>query len=289
MWSVHAIQASSNVLSQLLDLLLEVNESSRVPIHLRYDLRSPTPSESALPGLEPDLPARKTYDTSSVQAALEEAKTELETGQISPRSYNKLEAAINETLQNPVSLSDLRRTTHSRLSSVKELPHDIGEALPAGYLTFEHEEEYLSALDAAAGLPPSSSHTQPDSHPIRSNEKEKELALRNPVSVYNWLRKNHPSIFLQDSDSSPDKPTTKPSGTSRSAKKAASAVKAEEEVLDEAGNIIGGIPVEAPARSKRKREDEPYRPKGGSSRPSKRKKTSVGQNEKPHVGEDEGL
>ena len=266
--------------------MLETNESSRIPIHLRYDLRSPTPSESALPGLEPDLPASKTYDTSSTRAALEEAKTELETGQISPRSYNKLEVAINETLQNPVSLSDLHRTTHSQLGSVETLPHDIGDTLPAGYLTFEHEDEYLSALD---GVPPSSSQTQPDSHPIRSNEKEKELALRNPVSVYNWLRKNHPSIFLQDSDSSPDKPTTKSSGTSRSAKKAASAVKAEEEVLDEAGNIIGGIPVEAPARSKRKREDEPYRPKGGSSRPSKRKKTSVGQSEKPHVGEDEGL
>ena len=282
-------QVSSNVLSQLLDLLLEVNESSRIPIHLRYDLRSPTPSESAIPGLEPDLPTRKTYDTSSARAALEEAKTELETGQISPRSYNKLEVAINETLQNPVSLSDLRCTTHSQLGSVKALPHDIGDALPAGYLTFEHEEEYLSALDAAAGVPPSSSQMQPDSHPIRSNEKEKELALRNPVSVYNWLRKNHPSIFLQDSDSSPDKPTTKSSGGSRSAKKAASVVKAEEEVLDEAGNIVGGIPAEAPQRSKRKREDEPYRPKGGSSRPSKRKKTSVGQSEKPHLGEDEGL
>ena len=277
--------------SQLLDLLLEVNESNRVPIHLRYDLRSPTPSESALPGLEPDVPSHKRYDTSSARAALEEAKVELATGQISPRSYNQLEAAITETLQNPLSLADLDRTPHSRMNLIKpgEVPVDLVDPVLSAYLTLDHEEEYLSALDAALGIPTPNTQSLPDSHPIRSNEREKDSALRNPVSVYNWLRKNHPGIFLQDGDPAPDKPPSKPAGTSRSARKAGGAARAEAEIIDEDGNVVGGIPVEAPSRSKRKREDEPYRPKGGSSRSSKRKKTSGGQGERQHIGEDEGF
>ncbi|MCJ1388957.1 hypothetical protein MMC18_001809 [Xylographa bjoerkii] len=273
---------------QLLDLLLDVNESTRIPPHLHYDLRSPTPPETAVPGLEPDVASRKTMDLGNARAALEEAKNELSTGQISPDSYRQLEAALNEALHKSLSLSQLSSTSHTVLEDVPEddLPHDIGESSPAGYLSLEHEEEYLAILDGTL-VGAGSRHTgSADSHPIRSNDRDKDVALRNPVSVYNWLRKHQPQVFLQDSDSPPDRSTTRPSNTTKTPRRSTIVPKQEPEVLDDEGFLISAS-LEGLSRSKRKREDDPYRPKGGSSRPSKRKKTSSGQGDRKETGEDE--
>lgn len=273
------------ILSKLLDLLLEANESTRLPPHLRYDIRSPTPSESAVPALEPDVSSRRNVDPDSARAALEEAKIELRNGLITAESYRQLEAALGGALGNPISLSLLNRTLHTTLESLSEdqLPHDLADELPAGYLTLEHEEEYLNAVDAALEGRPI-----PDSHPIRSNEREKDIALRNPMSVYNWLRKHQPQVFLQDSDSSPDKPATKLTGPSKAPRRSTVAPKQEPEIIDDDGFLLSGT-LDAPSRSKRKREDEPYRPKGGSSRPSKKKRTSAGNAGSRDTGDDEAF
>jgi len=273
---------------QLLDLLLDVNESTRIPAHLRYDLRSPTPSESAVPGLEPDVASRRTIDLGNARAALEEAKHELSTGQITPDSYRQLEAAMTEALHKSVSLSQLSGTSHTVLEDVPEddLPHDIGESSPAGYLSFEHEEEYLAVLDAAIEGSGSRHTGSASSHPIRSNDRDKDVALRNPVSVYNWLRKHQPQVFLQDSDSPPDRSSIKPSNTTKQPRRSTIVAKQEPEVLDDEGFLISAS-LEGLSRSKRKRDDEPYRPKGGSSRPYKRKKTANGQGDRKETGEDE--
>jgi hypothetical protein len=270
--------------SQLLDLLLEANGSSRIPPHLRYDLRPETPSESAVPGLEPDVASRRDIDPSSARAALEEARTELRNGLISVDSYRQLEAALGGAVGKSMSLSQLNRTLHTTLESLSEdqLPHDLADEAPAGYLSLEHEEDYLNALDAALEGRPI-----PDSHPIRSNEREKDMALRNPMSVYNWLRKHQPQVFLQDSDSSADKPVQKPAGTAKAPRRSNIVPKQETEIIDEEGFLLSGT-HEAPLRSKRKREDEPYRPKGGSSRPSKRKRASAGNAGNRDTGDDEG-
>lgn len=270
--------------SQLLDLLLEANGSSRIPPRLRYDLRPETPSESAVPGLEPDVASRRDIDPSSARAALEEARTELRNGLISVDSYRQLEAALGGAVGKSMSLSQLNRTLHTTLESLSEdqLPHDLADEAPAGYLSLEHEEDYLNALDAALEGRPI-----PDSHPIRSNEREKDMALRNPMSVYNWLRKHQPQVFLQDSDSSADKPVQKPAGTAKAPRRSNIVPKQETEIIDEEGFLMSGT-HEAPLRSKRKREDEPYRPKGGSSRPSKRKRASAGNTGNRDTGDDEG-
>ncbi|MCJ1400845.1 hypothetical protein MMC11_004054 [Xylographa trunciseda] len=273
---------------QLLDLLLDVNESTRIPAHLRYDLRSPTPPESAVPGLEPDVASRKTMDLGNARAALEEARHELSTGQITPDSYRQLEAALNEALHKSLSLSRLSSTSHTVLDDVPEddLPHDIGESSPAGYLSLEHEEEYLAALDATLEGSGPRHMASRDSHPIRSNDRDKDVALRNPVSVYNWLRKHQPQVFLQDSDSPPDRSSAKPSNAAKTPRRSTVVAKQEPEVLDDEGLLISAS-LEGLSRSKRKRDDEPYRPKGGSSRPYKRKKTVNGQGDRKEMGEDE--
>lgn len=226
-------------------------------------------------------------DLDSARAALEEAKIELNTGLITPASYHQLEVALNEALHQTVSLTQLSSTSHTALEYVPEddLPDDLGRSSPAGYLSLEHEEEYLNTLDAAydASVPRHRGHL--DSHPIRSYEKKEDVALRNPVSVYNWLRKNQPQVFLQDSDSPPEKTALKTS-TPRALKRSSLVPKQEAEILDEEGNLLT-TSLEGSSRSKRKREDEPYRPKGGSSRPSKRKKTGSGYSDRKDIAEDE--
>lgn len=106
------------------------------------------------------------------------------------------------------------------------------------------------------------------------------------MSGYNWLRKHHPEHFLQD-EPNPEKASPrqvtkaspKPLRESRSTKRSSAVPKQEHEIIDDEGYVIGGN-LEVPSRTKRKREDEPYRPKGGSSRSVKKKKTSGGSSKK---------
>ena len=227
-------------------------------------------------------------DLGSARAALEEAKHELSTGQITPDSFRQLEAALNETLHKPLSLSQLSGTSHTVLDDVPEddLPHDIGESSPAGYLSLEHEEEYLAILDGTVEGSGSRHAGSADSHPIRSNDRDKDVALRNPVSVYNWLRKHQPQVFLQDSDSPPDRSSTRASNATKTPRRSTVFPKQEPEVLDDEGLLISAS-LEGLSRTKRKRDDEPYRPKGGSSRPYKRKKIGTGPADRKETGEDE--
>lgn len=283
--------------SQLLDLLLDVNESNRIPPHVRYDLRSPTPDALAVPALEPDRSPQGSYDAIEARAALEDLKSDLRTGQVSPRSYGQMEASLLDIVNKPKILAHLDATPHTTLESVlpDNLPSDLDEDTPTGYLSPAHEEEFLSNLDITLGDGPL------DSGPIfpsslaktSTRDKEKDALLRNPVSVYNWLRKHHPQVFLQDESSSDKpapkqapKPSPKPSNPTKSSKRISAVPKQEQEILDEEGYLVEGN-LDVPVKAKRKREDEPYRPKGGSSRPTKKKKTSGGTAMKRSVGDED--
>lgn len=283
--------------SQLLDLLLDVNESNRIPPHVRYDLRSPTPDALAVPALEPDRPPGGSYDAIEARAALEDLKVDLTTGQITPRSYSELEASLLDIMNKPKILAHLDATPHTTLESVlpDNLPSDLDEDTPTGYLSPVHEDEFLSNLDVTLGDGPL------DSGPVfplplaktSARDKEKDALLRNPVSVYNWLRKHHPQVFLQDESSSDrpapkhaPKPSPKPSNPTKSSKRISAVPKQEQEILDEEGYLVEGN-LDVPVKAKRKREDEPYRPKGGSSRPTKKKKTSGGTAMKRSMGDED--
>ncbi|KAL9120821.1 MAG: hypothetical protein Q9187_002626 [Circinaria calcarea] len=271
---------------QLLDLLLEVNESTRISPYLRYDLRSPTPSESAVPALEPDL-APFNPDVHTARAASENAKNEPLTEEVTPWTYGHLIIEQNETVNKPRKLSQLKAVPHTVLESVppRSLPHDINTSMPAGYLSPNHEEEYLSTLDAALELSELGTQAPPSSHPIRSNEKhekEREVAVGNPVSVHNWLRKYQPQVFLQDNDLLPEKPVSRPATSSRAPKRSSIVPKQEPEIIDDEGYLISGN-LEGSAKNKRKREDEPYRPKGGSSRSTRKKRCLYPKMEKTPI------
>lgn len=229
---------------------------------------------------------------------------------ISPPRYNEISAQLDPILRNPIPLNTLfTRTPHTTRESIPSdtLEHDFAPTDTA-FLTSTHEDAYLNVLDAAI----SSSHNDTDAAiaALRNDtvpsvkDAHKDLSVRNPVSAYNWLRKHKPELFasmqLNDSGSaeagqerkpkpSPRPNTSHPGGGSRGGngkreKKSEANLKVEPEMLDEEGNVIGGL-VEgagtpgalAAKGGKRKRgEDDAYRPKGGSSRPGKRKRAGTG-------------
>lgn len=299
--------------SQLLDLLLDINESTKVLPHLRYDLRSPTPDASAVPALEPDLPPYGPSEIESTRAALEEAKQELNNGQITQAAFKSMEAEFHAILNRTNILANRSRVQHTTLNIVgaEEMPKDLLHEAPIGYMTPNHEDEYLSALDTwLASLPPEAPLMLPRPFKPTDREREKDAQIRNPVSVYNWLREHRPKVFLQDpprpeekepaaekvssvSESAGHKASPKPpsSGTAkrRSAAVPKQEVEPEPEILDDEGNVIGGAGIDPPAtKSKRKRDDDAYRPKGGSSKPRKRGKGSSGAVVRKTEGEEEG-
>jgi hypothetical protein len=194
--------------------------------------------------------------------------------EISPDTYRVVE---DEVRQSKVFAPGLQ------LSSLLEVPHTTPEDDPSidgemetalGFLNPDEEAEYLDTSDSRLG----DSTTMPlkTSQPNEPSplDKEKEVALQNPVSVYNWLRKHQPQVFLQDNEPNPEKPPSRPSNA-RTSKRTATQMRKEEDMYDEDGILLdlnNGTPASS-SRGKRKRdEDGGYRPKGGSSRPSKKRK-----------------
>ncbi len=297
--------------SQLLDLLLEVNANAKIPSQLRYDLRSPTPNASDVPGLEPDIAPTENHKVDSARAAVRELKSELEANEISLQEYKDRETTLMKIIDAShesdkiQSLAKLSRISHTKLSSVPEsgMPEELVDESPVSYLSPTHEDEYLSALDNYLAIAPLDAQPLLP-RPLRPTEKEREkdAQINNPVSVYNWLRAhsdNKPVPHDLDKDLAPSNPNAsepsnhrlKPSprppsstgngNTKPSRKRASSALipkqEPEEELLDDEGYVIGGGEVPASTKAKRKREnDDAYRPKGGSSKSRKRTKGSGG-------------
>jgi hypothetical protein len=136
------------------------------------------------------------------------------------------------------------------------------EDLPANYFDSMFEDEYLANLDSQLSDPvifhdPTKPLQIPASRKLPS---DKDLANQNQDSVVSWLRRNHPESFIQDIDKPPPKP--------RGKRASLVAAKIEHELGDDE------VPDhhEKPSRGKKNKDDEAYRPKGGSSRSTKRKR-----------------
>lgn len=218
--------------------------------------------------------------------ALRKARHQLQTGETTPADYSALKDKVGKSSHFAPGRSYATLTQAvSGLPTQRPDITDLAGAESNGFLTVKQEEQYLQSLDHFL----SGEAATPRAHAVhaigaksqeKSAERERETQLRNPVSVYNWLRKNRPAVFLQDNESNMDKPP-RPAGSRISKRNANrdSNVKQEEELYDD-----DGIAVEAGAlRGKRKRDDDGgYRPKGGNARPTKRKKeeTSSGRRSK---------
>lgn len=174
----------------------------------------------------------------------------------------------------------LIQTPHTSTRSTQGLSQESGAAPVSGCLSAKEEELYIegldSFLDGKSSTPrPYAANSLGSRNQDRATDREKEMQLRNPVSVYNWLRKHQPQVFLQDNEGHSEKSAKPaPSRSSRRAPASSGPTKQEHELYDEDGIALE---VGTSGRGKRKRDDDSvYRPKGGSSRPSKRKKGDGG-------------
>jgi hypothetical protein len=265
--------------SQLLDVLMEFNDSLHIKPSLRYDLASPEEDAPLSPESE-DI-ATSTYSAAAAKSALREARTELEAGVITPDSYRRLEEGIkrNSTYQPAVKYTSLRQIPHNDPSEFYQDESEEGSLrYKLGYLTPEHETEYLLRTDIELGDQNATAqlNTQLPDKSTTFTERMRDANLANPSSVYNWLRRNTPQIFLQDNDNSSEKgggggPRPSNLRTSKRASSVRNNAK-EEDMYDEDG-IALDAPEPTSSKGKRKREEDTgYRPKGGRSGGTSRKK-----------------
>ncbi|KAI9809135.1 MAG: hypothetical protein M1825_002425 [Sarcosagium campestre] len=239
---------------KLLDLLLDVNDSIHIPHHHRFDLISITtnpPSSSAVPALEPDQ-SPHADDPPAV------------------KSFSKLLSSV----------------AHSNLADIadEDLPLEIrASPPPASYITPAHEEEFLLRLDSnypLEGFDSNSDYPSSGAHKLSGatadREKDKDVALRNPVSVYNWLRKHQPQVFLQDNEGPPEKSGAKSSRGAgrRSGGVVKSVTNTDLEIIEDDNmvHMIAEHPGQGRISKKKKEDDAGYRPKGGGSKLGKRKR-----------------
>jgi hypothetical protein len=255
---------------QLLSLLVDLNKAPQVPNRFRYDLQ-PKHLAKAPPKLDHSI------NGESGHMALRKARHQLQTGEITLADYDALEEQLlhNVDFAPKNSYATLTHSV-STLQPQRIEPQDPTAPEMSGFLTIKQEDQYLQSLDNYIdGHAPT-----PRAHASgvfgakgqeKSTEQEREMQLRNPASVYNWLRKYHPKVFLQDNEPNSEKPP-KQTG-SRSSKRNInrdSIVKQEEDLYDDDGIAVEMGPSKG---AKRKRDDDGgYRPKGGNSRPAKRKK-----------------
>ncbi|KAK3294978.1 IEC3 subunit of the Ino80 complex, chromatin re-modelling-domain-containing protein [Chaetomium fimeti] len=311
---------------RLLDLLLDVNNSGQIPPDKQIDLAVDLPSDDTALFLDFDRPSTPPPD------------------QTPAKPYKKLLQEVphfrfsSAAERFPELLADLEAGRDSPADPAQ------GQSHPPSFLTADDLDNYIWELDAhlanedaAAGTGKTDAVPLPTLAPLahadRPNPKDsqRDFAVRNPTSVYNWLRKHAPKTFLQDGEHDKDggkehadeghgghghgagagtgrrgKGERAPRGTGSARSKrtsaahgraTATATESFEDNDDEpgyggAGGGGGGgaaTPGAAGAGSvvgkgKRKRvvDDDPgYRPKGGSSRPTKKKRKSEGAERTP--------
>ncbi|KAH6690589.1 IEC3 subunit of the Ino80 complex, chromatin re-modelling-domain-containing protein [Plectosphaerella plurivora] len=267
---------------RILDLLFDLNQSQQIPLDKRIDLAMTPPAEAGYPPLDADTPSEGR-----------------------PKPSRQLEDLLKET-------------PHTNFTQAKEhLPALIadlepfeGEQHPPHFLTADDIDDYLYEMDkrideehmlptlAPSARPSTAAPAAPSSHSI---------AMRNPTSVYNWLRKHAPKTFLQDGedkdkdDAHEEAPADarrkrrsvgvtkeRGSGRGRGGKRKSAVDRASVQIAndtfdasmddDHDYSVSTPAPSARAAAAKRKRDDDAgYRPKGGSStRPTKKKRKSIG-------------
>ncbi|PGH10688.1 hypothetical protein AJ80_07444 [Polytolypa hystricis UAMH7299] len=260
---------------QLLELLLELNTNVHIPPQLRYKLDLPDSELQNLqsPESEDDIPSA-TYDATTSREKLNEAKEKLLAGEVTIDDCRRLEKSIlrSESFAPALEYEKLLRVPHTPNTFE---PHSAGGDIDSrlGFLSPERNVDTSASVDSKPA--PGGSKLGERLVPL---DIEREVAVRNPVSVYNWLRKHQPNVFLQDADTTSEKATSR-STNQRVSKRQSAQARKEEDVYDEDGilvdvNVAGGG---GSTRSKRKREEDPgYRPKGGSSGRSRKRKDDGG-------------
>ena len=251
--------------SQLLEVLLEFNDNPHVEPNLRFGLNAPEDATS-LPTPERDLPPND--DSALATTALQNAKSDMAAGRINTEDYPSLEDAVKQgrAFAATNDYPSLLKVPHTAPQSNEQRQSAEGRLEDSlGFLTPEHETEYYLALDSRLGDEAAAQQLNRAPERPLALERDREAALRNPVSVYNWLRRNQPHIFFHDNENASEKSSTRPA---RSSKK--TQARKEEEHDEDTASVDTG-PTSNPKTKRKRDEDSGYRPKGGSNRSRKKK------------------
>lgn len=261
---------------QILALLLELNSHPQIPPRLRYDLQDPATTRR---------PERHTDEQVALET-LRVTRHKIQKGEVQQPVYEDLEQELLDTVEfaPKQSYADLLKGAPLERSKNDTTPDPISHLI-GGFLSSKQEEAYLQALDDF--LRTKSNH--PRAHALgnpgartdgKSADREREAQLRNPVSVYNWLRKNQPQVFLQDTEAEKAKVALAANRKSKR-ENVARAPKANQKSLEDDGIMAEDEAAASTSKGKRKRdEDGGYRPKGGNARPIKRRKGDEGKRSK---------
>lgn len=250
---------------RLLDLLLDINESPQIPFERRIDLNLDDDDDEDEDETDSDDSDSTQKPTKSLKKLIQEVPHQ------SYEEYVQLVPELREDLE----------------------PEDP-QIRPTSYLTPDDVDEYLYQLDLRLGIKSKSSLAPSSTGTNNAAQPPANFALRNPTSVYNWLRRHAPKTFLQDLEKDKDKDKDKDErekddGRKRkggASKKRQSTVSRKEkerekereketaESMDWDDEVGYEAPATGAAKGKRKRDEDPgYRPKGGSSRPTKKRKS----------------
>ncbi|KAH7026422.1 IEC3 subunit of the Ino80 complex, chromatin re-modelling-domain-containing protein [Microdochium trichocladiopsis] len=233
---------------RLMDMLLDINDSPQIPFERRIDISAHEPA----------------------------SENEADDTQKPAKSLRKLQQTVPHR--------SFAATVQVFPSVQEELAPKNRDTEPTAFLTADDIDNYLYEIDLRLGLKPQPS-LAPNAHGAAGSTAAHNYALRNPTSVYNWLRKHAPKTFLQDMEKDDNEKGEKVDGRKRKnaagegkrrstmSKKDKERLRAAEGGWDEDGSHDGQS-----TKGKRKRDDDPgYRPKGGNSRPVKKRKSgSVG-------------
>ena len=223
---------------------------------------------------------------------LAEAHADLAAGDHTIGDHRSILSRIRASVGPAKHLALLEQTPHSSLAGLGpgDLPEELHDERFLGYLTAAHEDDYLAALDA--GLDPSLLPLEPSGGGGGARAPERG----NPASTYNWLRRNNPEVFSDGGEgraggSGGGATEAAPPAAGASGRRDAGAARKDgrakrtsavntQELLDDIGDVIGEPRTDQArgnGRGKRKRDDEPYRPKGGSGSRARRKPSESGR------------
>lgn len=281
-----------------MDLLLDVNNSNQIPPEKRFDLSLDPPSDPNAPGLDIDRP-------STPPGGVHPAK-----------SYKRLGQEVPHFTFSTA--GDRFRDLINDLEAGRDSPADPnqGQPHPPSFLTADDIDNYLWEIDVrlaekeyakTGNMPVMLPTMAPIAHGAEKEPQtnSRDFTLRNPTSVYNWLRKNCPNTFLQDNENEKENGDEQHGSTGRRGKgerggrqggsgrtkrqsaahqrgKDADAMDYDEDTANDVATPSG---VGGKGKRKRVVDDDPgYRPKGGSSRPTKKKRKSEGVDSTPSGG-----
>lgn len=209
------------MLSELLEILLDMNQSAAIPTDLRYDVRLPIQREYN------DL-VRSDITPQEANELVAQYTRAVSNGTIPPLDLQIVREEVDERLaaQGVQPLEALEKSvTHPIATSEQDLPEEDRGDEPPNYLSTSQEAEYLQRLDAKLGdrlsLDKETTHPPiPHQAELTPRELERHMELLNPQSQHNWLKthsKMHAALDTEDTESlaSHEGGSSKPAGRKR--------------------------------------------------------------------------